>query len=273
MLENRKPRHIRDIAHLYISRPQARTEAPTVSVCVAAENKRCIPGFHVANIAAALSVKNCPVRVLDRSGLLPNVGYYMSLNPARYIRRAVEGAGLTAGMAGVEIDCCPEGPRVVPQAFRYARVELVHLPPLSHEDRFEEAAREMKKRTGTVGILLILRVGPADESGRAGALAAELGPAATFSLVLAELHSGRAAEPVGPWAGAPGTVDLGRIVDWERALDDRVPPVIRSPGSALAQTYRSVSEALLFKVNDLGRKQDASRVGVSSGIGSRPHHR
>lgn len=274
MLENRKPRHIRDIAHLYISRPQTRTDAPAVTLCVVAEDKRCFPGFHVANIAAALSGKNCPVRLLDRSGLLPNAGYYMSISPRRYTpREEDDAAGPTPGMAGVEVDCSSGDTIALPQGSRYARVVLVHLPPLSPEDRFSEALREAKKRAGAAGILLVLRTARTADEGRLNSLAAELRPEATFALMLAELHLGRTVESIGPRMGEPGAVDLGRIIDWERAVDDRVPPVVRSPNSALAQTYRSVSEALLFKVNDLGRKSDATRVGAYAGIGSRPSPR
>jgi hypothetical protein len=274
MLENRKPRHIRDIAHLYISRPQPAAQTPTVSVWIVADHKCCFPGFHVANLAAALSVKNCPVRVLDRSGLLPNAGYFMALPSWVYIRWEEDSPGLSAGLAGVEVDCSSEEPRVAPQSARPARAELIHLPPLSPEAPMREALQEAKERGRPANILLVLRTGRTLDEGILPALGAELRSAATFALTLAEYPCGDSGEPTPSRAGEPGAIDLGRIVGWERALDDRIPPVVRTPHSALSQAYRSTAEALLFKINDLGRKIDATRVtGISVGAGSRPHHR
>lgn len=274
MLENRKPRHIRDIAHLYISRPQPRTQDSFVSVWITAEHKRCFPGFHVANLAASLSARNGPVRLLDRSGLLPNAGYFMSLSPRRYIRWGEDGARLAAGLGGVEIDCSSREFRNFPPASRPVRVEIVHLPPFSPADRFEAALEEARKRVRPVSVLVVLRSVRTLGEGLPPSVEAELRPAATFVIRLAEFPVGRIDTPPGAWKDEPDAIDLGRVVDWERSIDDRVPPVLRAPNSALAQTYRSASEALLFKINDLGRKHDATRaLGISAGIGSRPRHR
>ncbi|UCG50433.1 MAG: hypothetical protein JSW58_09465, partial [Candidatus Latescibacterota bacterium] len=65
-------------------------------------------------------------------------------------------------------------------------------------------------------------------------------------------------------------VDLGNLIDWEDALRDRVPIVIRAPDAALSRSYNVVSESLLFKINQFRRKAGAPRVsGISAGIRSR----
>lgn len=274
MLENRRPRHIRDIAHLYISRPQHRTPAPAVSVWVTAEHKRCFPGFHAANLAAALSSKNCPVRLLDRSGLLPNAGYYMSLPPGRYIRWQDDGEALSTGLAGTEVDCSTECSRPLPLGARAPRVELVHLPPISSGDRFRDALRNAGAADGAAGILVVLRDAGQTPAEIPPSLSVQLNPAATFVLRVGESVSGGADEDPSAWGEDSGVIDLGRVADWRGAVGDRVPVVIRTPEASLSQTYRSASEALLFKINDLGRKPHAVRAyRVPAGIGSRERHR
>jgi hypothetical protein len=251
-----------------------------VSVWITADDKRCFPGFHVANLAAALSVKNCPVRLFDRSGLLPNAGFFMSLSPQHYIRWGDNGVGSAAGLVGVEIDCSPRGCRKLTNVPKPARVEIVHLPPLSPSERLQETVCELKSRAGTVDILVLLRTArtPGEENPASVAaetsVAMDLRPAVTCAFNIAERPRARAFEASGQRAEESGAVDLGAVADWEGALDDRVPVVIRAPDSALSRAYRSASDTLLFKVNDLGRKFDATRaLGISTGTGPRLRHR
>jgi hypothetical protein len=86
MNDGQKRRHIRDIAHLYISGSRDRTPAPRVTLVIVGENRACFSGFHAANLAAALSARGCSVRLSERSGLLPNAGFYLALSPSQYIR-------------------------------------------------------------------------------------------------------------------------------------------------------------------------------------------
>jgi MinD-like ATPase involved in chromosome partitioning or flagellar assembly len=66
-----------------------------------------------------------------------------------------------------------------------------------------------------------------------------------------------------------GVSDLGSLPDWESALTDRVPVVIRAPDSALARAYQSICDTLLCKITQFRSKLSASHVSqVSAGIRS-----
>jgi len=55
MGDESKPRHIKDIAHLYLSRMEQRREAPPITLLVAADTKNAFSSLHTANLAAGLS--------------------------------------------------------------------------------------------------------------------------------------------------------------------------------------------------------------------------
>ncbi len=263
------------------------------TVWITGEHKRCFPGFHVANLAAALASKNCPVHLYERSGLLPNAGYFMSLSPRHYIRWDEDGKGVATGLGDVEVDCSSRRSRAFARDARIPRVEVFHVPPLFPEEHFLNTLKEIENRVTSVGILVVLGTGRIPLSGIVGAVAEVLNPATTCTLHLGGPARGRVEDgrtfnrENGPSGGdfegeSPQAcreddteaIDLGCVSDWEHALNDRVPAVLRAPGSALSQAYRAAADGLFFKINDLGRKSDASRVcGISTGIGSGPRHR
>jgi len=75
-------------------------------------------------------------------------------------------------------------------------------------------------------------------------------------------------------APGPGVIDIGTVTDWEHALNDRVPAVLRTPGSALSRSYRTAAGGLLLRINDLGRKSDGTpAIGISTATGSGMRHR
>ena len=130
MNDGQKRRHIRDIAHLYISGSRQREPAPRSCLVIAGENKRCFPGFHAANLAAALAVRGCDVRLHERSGLLPNAGFYLALPPARYIRWDKSESETDPGLAGVTVDCSTGAVEAFRGESPRAQVDFLHVPPL-----------------------------------------------------------------------------------------------------------------------------------------------
>ena len=92
-------RSIRDIAHLYITKPRDDYRA----IVVTGVDVETFPGFHVANLAAALSVLGRRVRVVERSGLLLNAARFLAMPPQVYAasRHSVVSPSVSA-LDGVE---------------------------------------------------------------------------------------------------------------------------------------------------------------------------
>ena len=141
MLNSQKPRHIRDIAHLYLSRIKKPVTSfpPAPALILVADDKRCLPGFHAANLAAGLSAKGLRVRFTETSGLLPNAGYYMFLPPERYIHwnRRKQGP-IYSGMAGIKIGFQAAGLSSEPGTPAAKEIRIFHLPPVHTKPEFPE---------------------------------------------------------------------------------------------------------------------------------------
>ena len=86
MADNHKPRHIRDIAHLYISRLEKRDLSGTTSVFLLGTTRDCFPGYHAANIAAGMTSIRKPVRVIELSSVWPCSAHFLSMPPQIYLR-------------------------------------------------------------------------------------------------------------------------------------------------------------------------------------------
>lgn len=258
-----RPRHIRDIAHLYISNSQSTSYAPSATLLTVGENRRCFSGFHAANLAAALSAKGVCVHLFERSGVLPNAGFFMSLPPRRYIPWEDDEDAPVAGVGGVTIDCSPKGFPTFEGDSRCPRVDVVHLPPTLPEKPFQEGLRDVRGFVQPVTILLILRIGKTTSGEIPECVARELGPVAACVLYL---------DDTGPHSrdDDPSVCDLGSVTDWVSALRDRVPAVIRAPDSALSRVYLAVCDRVLFKINQLRGETGAERAfGTSAATRSR----
>jgi hypothetical protein len=243
-----RPRTIRDIAHLYLSRSSGPVEAPTLNLFVAAQNTDCLSGFHAANLAAALSRRRARVRLFELSGLLPNAAFYFSYHPNVYLRspgsgqRELHPALDSISITFDSIRLMGEG-----SATRELRVNLVHIPPVDNGEAFDELLPILRERSSHERWVLYLARDPSP--GSRAVFHAALGAAGTFTLSLCRVNGS------GPREAAEH--HLGHLERWESAVDDRVPTVIRNPNSALSREYLSVCESILGRIDFMRRRRDA----------------
>lgn len=227
------PRHVRDIAHLYLSRMR-RTGGGPVRLVVAGMSADVIPAFHVANLALAAAARGLAVHIVDRSGLPVNAGCFLGLDPHCWVARE-------------------DGP-VAPVA-AFARVTFT----LSR-DRGSSSAQDSSTELGE--LVEMIHVPPFDAGPEhAHALSGAISLAVpTVVVYLAEFL----AEPR-PWremgeregvvrrvayvtrAGRDGAEDgcVGALVRWKRSLTDPLPVMVRDPDSQLARQYTDLMSKLL----------------------------
>lgn len=228
------PRHVRDIAHLYLSRMR-RPGAGGVRLVVVGMSADVIPAFHVANLALAAAARGIPVRVEDRSGLPINAGCFLGLDPSCWVAR--EDGPVTPVAAFARVTFVLSRERESPAAWGSPAelgesVEVVHVPPfdadvqaiphaishgvptvvlyLAERDAEPRPWREGGERDG-----VIRRVAYVTRAGRAGA--------------------------------ADGC--SGAITRWKRSLTDPLPVMVRDPESRLARQYTDVLSKLLAETS------------------------
>lgn len=249
MADTRRPRSIRDIAHLYLSRNLSRRAeppppSPTLNVFVASENRDCLSAFHVANIAAAMVLRNASVRVFELSGLLPNAAFYFSHRPAVYLGGAHAVPREFSPLLNA-ISISFDSVRLMGQhpVEGKLRFNLIHLPTVSDPENLAEALSAMRERCpGERWVLYVTR-----ETTDEGAKILSRGLAASDAFVL---HL-----PEGDSSGGGEIDHLGHICRWEHAAADRVPAVVRNPNSGLAREYIALCESLLGRIDSSRRRQ------------------
>ena len=263
MVNTHKPRHIRDIAHLYISRIKkpAPPAAPVPTLLLAADDKCCLPGFHAANLAAGFSSKGLSVRFLETSGLLPNAGYYMSLPPERYIHwNQREQGPVYSGLAGIRIGFQASGLAQNPAPAGPRELKIFHLPPVHPEPDFQAGVGRIRDFVGPGSLVLLFEMGGRlrEESMRTLISATRRFSPGVICILRLKVQ-------------APGSYpvdfrffDLGSVPDWTAAVTDRVPTVLRTPGSVLSRAYLSICESLLCKINQTRRVSGAAHTDQTS---------
>lgn len=248
MADTRRPRGIRDIAHLYISSTSRRAEppppSPTLNVFVASESRDCLSAFHVANIAAAMVLRNASVRVFELSGLLPNAAFYFSHRPSIYLG-ATHAAPREFSPLLNTISISFDSVRLMGQhpVEGKLRFNLVHLPVVSDPDSLAEVLSAMRERCPGERWVLYVSRGSTTEG--AEILSRGLAASDTFVLHLTSEHA----------AGGEGIDHLGNLRKWEHAAADRVPAVVRNPKSGLAREYIALCESLLGRIDFSRRRQ------------------
>ena len=156
MTGSARPRHIRDIAHLYLSRRKvpaaAAEEGPgPLHLCITSSGRNCMSGFHTANLAAALAERQSDVRIFDLSGAQPNASFYFSHPPALYLDYTGDGRqrfipALPRVSIAFDLDARPRrvnSPGAPP-------VTIYHLPPDDMES-MREVWRSLEDRVGGRG--------------------------------------------------------------------------------------------------------------------------
>lgn len=277
MNDGQKRRHIRNIAHLYLSGSRRGEPAPHFCLVIAGDNKSCFPGFHAANLAAALAARGCEVRVHDRSGLLPNAGFYLALPPSTYIRWDAPEGGAEPALAGVTFDCAIGEVDAIHGESPRAQVELFHEPPLSTAPAARRGLPSWGDGSRPLVIALIVggegvrpRV-PARFPGQPGPDTVLLlrteedeVPARDSDQLPGETQGQMDQGNGSPHAAERPVTEIGSVTGWEAALSDRVPAVVRAPDSGFSAAYFAVADAIRFKVDELRR----TIVGPASAEGS-----
>jgi hypothetical protein len=253
MRDTDKPRHIRDIAHLYLSTAKTRPQPVRATVFVAGETKSCFSSFHAANIAAGLTFKDAAVRVFEISSLLPNASFFFAQAPRVYLNTAqrVPGA-FSAGMRGVRLCMDPDPWPGSPEDGSRPNLDIVHLPPLSLTEELERVLDRVRDRWVGDKMLLVLRSVGSPANALPEMIVEKLRPIGPYSVVL-----GRRRETQDSNAAV---TSLGGIWNWRRALSDRVPVVIRDPHCNLSRMYLSICESLLCRLNSRRRMSVGTHV-------------
>lgn len=233
-----KPRHIRDIAHLYLSRMRTPSHSQVRrSLLVAGASKECFSGFHVANLALSLSVQGHSLRLVDLSGLILNSAFFFAM-PANIYAANIdaraprdERAGWLSALGGVSLSMGVPAYAASPDQPGEKGLDVYHLPTLDSDEAFVTA---LTRITGELGrdaapTLLCLRPGRWDEP-----------PRRVLEGVAGRRYGLRVDndEP----GGASSFLDLGFIDRWTRFLPDPVPVIVRDPASRLSRSYMSVCE-------------------------------
>lgn len=226
------PRHIRDIAHLYLSRMR-RPTGGGVRLVVAGMSADVIPAFHVANLALAAAVRGISACIEDRSGLPVNAGCFLGLDPSCWVARADGTAAPVAAFARVTFILSPEDlPLAWSSRAEFAHgMEIVHVPPLNAG---AEHTRAIHLETSHAATTVVLYLAERDNEPRPWREASE--HPGVVRRVVYVTRAGRG----GDEGGCSGT-----LTRWKRALTDPLPVVVRDPDSRLARQYMGALSKLL----------------------------
>ena len=243
MTKKPHPRHIRDIAHLYLSRRQ--TSAPAVvSILVTAASHECFSGLHVANLAVAFSARKFTVRLYDLSGTLPNASFYLAHPPKLYLgERSWGQEAFHPALCGVSaaVDAVP--PPAQDVGDRQSQVHLIHLPSLQAPAMLRERVGEASTVLTPNRWTLVLHDTRGVDLATMEWLRREVEPQRTFTVTV-----GDPGPPLVPRAEY-----LGGLGAWKPLVADRVPVVVREPQARASLEYLSVCDSMLSRINRIRR--------------------
>jgi hypothetical protein len=233
------PRHIRDIAHLYLSR--MRRPGGGRRVVVAGISADVIPAFHVANLALAAAARGLTTRIEERSGLPVNAGCFLGLDPSCWVPRRGGRGKSVAAFARVTFALVPEPGTAAewgPGAEGWDGLEIVHAPPW---DAGLEHARAIDLALARAGPTVVLYLAERDEE-----------PCPWRGTRERPDMDGRVAYVTR--AGRAGGVEgcVGIFTRWTRALTDPLPLVLRDADSRLARQYGDAVSTLLADAAPMG---------------------
>lgn len=250
MNSNQRPRHIRDIAHLYISRSTAKSVAERKRVYIVAASRECFGGYHAANIALGFCQQGYAVRLMELSRKLPSSAYFLRLPPSVYLRQRSPGRERLeafSAMSGVMVRFdAPTG--AVPEVGSVnainaglrrrsaGAVDVYHLPPASENESLVAVLDEISEQDPAAGgARAIVSAFSRAEADEVGNRVFSKRPRVNWkTLSLGERSSGDG-----------GSRHLGYLVGWRSLLADPLPCVTRDPESHVSRSYISVCDAIL----------------------------
>jgi hypothetical protein len=261
---HRKPRHIRDIAHLYLSRLPARRDEKTTPFWVVAVSRECFSAYHAANLALGLSREGHAVELVEVSGVLPCAAYFLRLPPRVYMKHKAQSpreplsalGGITVRFAvenESEVrDATPAGVAVGSTPRRFGRVEVVHLPPVCELESLQSALAQAQERAEN-GEIRALVLAPTDSQAYdAGRRILAGRPGVCWSTLSLERRITTVER-----SGGDGR-NLGYLVGWRQLLADPIPCVLRDPASHVSRSYLSICEAVM-REGKIEKEQHASK--------------
>jgi hypothetical protein len=276
MGNHNKPRHIRDIAHLYLSRLPEKSNRHRVLLYIAASAPNCFGAFHATNIALSFQQRGYRVRLIELSGVLPCCAYFLGLPPRVYLKQKKEfpDEELSA-LGGVSIRFAPpetaagghESAPGVPAGFRRrptSRIDIVHLPPVLADRTAGRAFRSTGPLLDAFGVDRVRAVVLApDDHGALVAGGRLFGARNTVDWVTLSVQRNPRTEV----QGGKLRQSLGYLAGWRALLSDPLPCVVRDPDSHVSRSYYAVSEALFSRPNATRESHDATERKPSESAG------
>jgi hypothetical protein len=225
------PRHIRDIAHLYLSRMHG-PGSGAARVIVAGIGAEVVPAFHVASLALAAASRGIPVRIVEASGLPVNAGCFLGLDPRCWVPGVGRASAAVAAFPRVTFTLTDEPDAAVARdPAAEGAIDIVHAPPWSSG---VEHTRALERALARAGPATVLYLAERDEEPRPWRQTN--GRADVARCVAFVTRAGHA---------AAGDGCAGVFTHWMRALTDPLPVAMRDPGSRLARQYEEAISHLL----------------------------
>lgn len=270
----RKPRHIRDIAHLYLSRMPARADGRVTRVWVMAASRECFGAYHAANLALGIASKGHAVELVEASGVLPCAAYFLRLPPRVYLKHKEQSPEEPlSALGGITVRFSVEkrAEQQDPAAPGFAvggpsrrcgrRVEVVHLPPASDTGSLQACLALARESAGKDGVRALILAADESKAREVGRRTMGEQPGIHWSTLSLErrLTAGDRARN--------GGRSLGYLVGWRQLLSDPVPCVVRDPESHVARSYLSICDALVSagsiakERNDRNPRRRAASLG------------
>jgi hypothetical protein len=261
MDNTRRPRHIRDIAHLYISRSASKDGSPPKRIYITPTSRECFGGYHAANIALGFAHKGHAVQLMEISDTLPCSAYFLRLPPSVYLKQKAPGGVPSPGaptdtfsaMGGIMVrfkaphDVTPDNQAepVITAGLRRrtaGAVDIFHLPPASDVDALNQALDKAsdfgRADAGARAVVLAPSVAEACEAGIR--IFGRRPRIAWVTMSLGERsHNADGSQY--------GRQHLGYLVGWRPLLADPLPCLVRDPESHVSRSYFSVCDALSLR--------------------------
>jgi len=274
MDNSKKPRHIRDIAHLYLSRLPRKSGERRRRVFVLASSRECFGGFHAANIALGFVRNGFAVELIEASGRLPCAGYFLRLPPEIYIKHRTQSPNESlSALGGVSVRYSHAPPTggangpapglaVGPRRGRAGTIEVVHLPPAGDMEAMKNVLDVMPDAIAPSAVPRAVVLAPDEARAReAGRNAFSGMPAVDWTTLSLEKRITTTDRP------ADTGHSLGYLVGWRTLLSDPVPCVVRDPESHVSRSYLSICDALVLPGAGLKERNEGKSPRRSASLG------
>jgi hypothetical protein len=273
MKDSHKPRHIRDIAHLYLSRLPKKGGKRRRRVYVTAANRECFGAYHAVNLALGFARNGFAVELLEMSGVLPCAGYFLRLPPRVYIKhkaRSPEEPLSALGGISVRFAAGPEkgsenaptpGLAVGPRQERAATVEVVHLPPATDIESLERSLSETAEAVSDGEVRALVLASDEAEARETGRRVFRRRPTIDWTTLSLEKRITSAKR------SKERRRSLGYLVGWRSLLSDPVPCVVRDPESHVSRSYLALCDALVSPGSIVKELNDGKSPRRSTSLG------